>query len=118
MLARLRLGPGRFARAVVLERNPAFGPGADLFQRVLELAPFWGKLVLNAHRAFGDDNPEQQIFSLERAKPLRQHPIGEIGNRGLDGAVAASSLEERLQDGAAPAATDQLDSPVKAGANL
>ena len=101
-----------------LERNPAFGPVANLLQRILELEAFLGKLVFNPHRDVGDHTADDQSFALKGAKALRQHPIGEVRDCTLDGCVARFSLKKGLKNGARPAATDELDSPMKAGAYL
>ena len=61
-----------------LERNPAFGPVANLLQSVLELEAFPGELVFNPHRGVGDHTADNQSFALKGAKALRQHPIGEV----------------------------------------
>src|ERR1700736_5557342 len=101
-----------------LKRNPTFSPGPNLFQGVLELEAFLGKLVFNPHWGVGDHTPDDQSFALKRAKPLGQHPIGEVRDRTLDGRVARFSLKEGLKNCARPAATDELDRPMKAGAYL
>lgn len=100
------------------ERNPAFSPVADLSQRVLELAAFHAKLVFNAHGSVGNHTADDQPFALKGAKSFGQHAIGDVRDRTLDGRVARSSLKEGLKNGACPAAADELDCPVKAGAYL
>src|SRR6266446_5320508 len=101
-----------------LERNPALGAAANLLQSVLELEAFLGKLVFNPHRGVGDHTADDQSFALKRAKALRQHSIGEVRDCTLDGCVARSSLKKGLKNGTRPTATDELDSPMKAGAYL
>ena len=101
-----------------LERNPALGPVANLLQSVLELETFLGKLVFNPHRGVGDHTADDQSFALKGAKALRQHPIGEVRDCTLDGCVARFSLKKGLKNSARPATTDELDSPMKAGAYL
>jgi len=101
-----------------LERNPAFGPVANLLQSVLELEAFLGKLVFNPHRGVRDHTADDQSFALKGAKALRQHPIGEVRDCTLDGCVARFSLKKGLKNGARPSATDELDSLMKAGAYL
>jgi len=74
--------------------------------------------VFDAHWGVGDHTADDQSFDLKGAKALGQHPIGEVRDCTLDGRVARFSLKERLKNGACPAATDELDSPMKAGAYL
>ena len=100
------------------ERDPTFGPTADLSERVLELAPFHRELVFDSDRTFRDDSPNDETFSLEGTKSFGEHSIGDVGYRGLDGGVARSSLKECLQDSPCPAATDELDSSMKTRADL
>ena len=112
---------GFFSALIVrdaLERNPALRPVANLLESALELEAFLGELVFNPHRGVGDDTADDQSFALKRAKALRQHPIGEVRDCTLDGCVARFSLKKGLKNGARPAATDELDSPMKAGAHL
>lgn len=112
---------GFFSALIVrnaFKRNPAFGPVANLLQSVLELEAFLGKLVFNSHRGVGDHTADDQSFALEGAKALGQHPIGEVRDRTLDGRVARFSLKEGLNNSTRPAATDELDSPMKARAYL
>ena len=114
-------GVGFFHALIVrsaFKRNPALGPVADLSQSVLELEAFLGKLVFNAHWSVRDHTADDQSFSLKGAKALGQHSIGEVRDGTLDGRVARFSLKEGLKDGACPAATDELDSPMEAGAYL
>src|SRR3984893_17691384 len=89
-------GVGFFTALIVrnaFKRNPAFGPAADLSQRVLELEAFLGKLVFNAHWRVRDHTADEQSFALKGPKALRQHPIGEVRDRTLDGCVARFSLK-------------------------
>src|SRR6266853_3312281 len=112
---------GFFSALIVrdaLERNPAFGPVANLLQSVLEFEAFLGKLVFNPNRGVGDHSANNQSFALKGAKALRQHSIGEVRDCTLDSCVARFSLKEGLKNGARPAATDELDSPMKPGAYL
>jgi hypothetical protein len=100
------------------KRNPAFSPVPNLLQSVLELEAFLGKLVFNPHWGVGDHTADDQAFALKGAKALGQHPIGEVRDRTLDGRVARFSLKEGLKNCTRPAATDELDSPMKSGAYL
>jgi hypothetical protein len=100
------------------KRNPTFSPVPNLLQSVLELEAFLRKLVFNPHWGVRDYSPGDQFLALKGAKALGQHPIGEVWNRSLDGSVARFSLKECLKNCTRPAATDELDSPMKAGAYL
>jgi hypothetical protein len=100
------------------ERDPTFGPTADLSERVLELPAFHRELVFDSDRTFRDDGPNDETFSFERTKSFGEHSIGDVGNRGFYRRIARSSLKECLQNSSRPAATDELDSSMETRADL
>src|SRR6266566_8399286 len=111
-------GSGYLLALIALERNPALGPAADFAEGGLELATFCGEVVLDADRALGNDGAGYEVLGFERAKALGEHPVGDVRNGALDDGVAGSTLKQGLQDGTGPTATDQLNGPMKAGADL
>lgn len=107
---------GRFVRWG-LERNPPFGPGSDLLERILERATLLGELVLDADRSIGDDPARHQILRLKGPQSLGQHSISDVGDRGFNERVPRFPLQQGLNDGASPTTTDELDSAVETSAN-
>ena len=109
--------PGAAALFIPFERNPALRPASDLAQRTLELASFGSELVLNADWSLGNHRPVNQSLGLEGAKTLREHAVGDVGDRAFNGGVAAPALKQGLENRPSPPATDELDGPVKPGTN-
>lgn len=101
-------------RSNVFERNPALRPITDLSKRVLELTAFFCQLVFDSDWRFRNDGPEDQVFSFQRAKPLREHAIGDIRYGSLDRRVARPAIEQDAQNGTRPPTTDELYSAVEA----
>jgi hypothetical protein len=98
--------------------DPAFGPFADGGERMLERAPLFGELVLDADRRFRDDDALDDPLGLELAQAFGQHAIADVGHGGAQLGEAHPPVEQELDDGAGPAAADQLDGAVELLAQL
>ena len=116
-LARIRV-IYRGAVLNTLEWDPPFRPGSDLMQGAFELAALIGELVFDADGGIRDHPAGYQLFRFQRSEPFGQHSIGDVGDCGLDLRVPSLSLQQGLDDGTRPTATDELDSAVEAGTDL
>jgi hypothetical protein len=85
---------------------------------VLERAPLLRQLVFHPHRRFRDHDPGQDPFGFELAQALRQHAIADIGDGGPQLGEAHPSVQEQLNHGTRPTATDEFHRPVELGAQL
>jgi len=97
-------------------RNPPLGPLSDFIQRALQGAPFLRQRVFHADRCVGHDDPLDDPFRLELAQALRQHAVADVGDGIAELGIPHASVEQQADDGAGPAAADQLDRMVKAAA--
>jgi hypothetical protein len=97
---------------------------------VLERAPLLRQLVFHSHRRFRNHDSGQDSLAFELAQALRQHAIADIGDGGPQLAIADigdggpqlgeahPSVQEQLNHGTRPTATDEFHRPVELGAQL
>jgi hypothetical protein len=85
---------------------------------VLERAPLLRQLVFHSHRRFRNHDSGQDSLAFELAQALRQHAIADIGDGGPQLGEAHPSVQEQLNHGTRPTATDEFHRPVELGAQL
>ena len=105
-------------RSCILERNPALCPVANFIKCILELTSLLGELILDPDRRLRNYRANDEVFSFERAKSLRQHAVGDVRNGSLDQGITSPARQQGAQDGPRPTAADELDSPVEARTDL
>jgi hypothetical protein len=91
---------------------------ADRTQRARERAPFLRQRVFHADRRFGEHGPDDHAFGLEFVEALGEHAVGDAGNGGAQLRESCAILQQQEENGAVPPATDELDGPVEAVAEL
>src|SRR3954454_5793340 len=96
--------------------EPAFGPALELVHRRGELAPHLGELVLDADRAPGADGAAHDAVRFELLHALGQQAVRKLRDRLGDLTEAQHlAVDEDADDGAGPAAPDELDRLVVVG---
>src|SRR5262249_7032948 len=91
-------------------------PLASRVDRGGERASLPSQRVLDANRQVGDDRAVDDAFVLELLEALAEHPVGDVGNRAAQRREPAAAVEQDVDDGARPAAADELAGAVEARA--
>jgi hypothetical protein len=85
---------------------------------VLEGASLLGQLVFDADGGFRHDDARDDPFGLELTQALRQHAIADVGHGGAQLGEPHPPVEQELDEGAGPAAADELDGAVELRAQV
>ena len=96
--------------------DPALGPGADRADDLAEGLAAFGESVGYADGAVGGDRAGDQAFALQLPEALGEEAVGEAGDGGEDLVEAGGAGNQDAQNGADPAAADQLDRVLEARA--
>src|SRR5207244_1747208 len=76
---------------------------------LLEVAALRRELVGHFHGRAGAHSTDDNALRLELAQPLRERPVGDLGDRPAELGEPARAGEKRPGDRPAPAPPDQLD---------
>ena len=95
-----------------LEWQPRFRPCGDRIDHAGQRAPLLGDVILDADRRVGEHRPLHDAFRFEFLQPLRKHPVAEARHGLRKVAEARDAAQHGADDGAGPAAADQLHGVV------
>jgi len=98
--------------------RPLVCPVGNRIDRAPERAPFPGQRVFDPNRHVGDDRALDDPFLLEFLETIAQHAVGDVGDGVAQRREAALRLEQAEDDGAGPAAADELAGAMEARAQF